>query len=125
MEDDEEEDDGGGPDGSGSGGGWGPPFRGGVVTMPEPGVCGVAGRMGVHGPIPTCNGKATACEKPKNRHRSPPFPTFKFMFPPCISSLVFGRSMLLTASLICDKGPPDSSSGYWPLTIPEKRRRRV
>ena len=47
--------------------------------------------------------------------------TFKFMFPACISSLVFGRSMLLTASLICDRGPPDSSKGYWPLTIPENK----
>ena len=50
--DEEEEDEEGGPDGNG------PqlpglPFRGGVVTMPEPGVCGVAGRIGVHGPIPT------------------------------------------------------------------------
>ena len=55
--DEEEEDEEGGPDGSGQqppapkGGGL--PFRGGVVTMPEPGVCGVAGRIGVHGPIPT------------------------------------------------------------------------
>ena len=50
--------------------------------------------------------------------------TFKFMCPApaCMSSLlVFGRSMLLTASLICDRGPPDSSKGYWPLTIPEEK----
>ena len=54
MADDEEEDEEGGPEGSGPqqpDGGL--PFRGGVVTMPEPGVCGVAGRIGVHGPIPT------------------------------------------------------------------------
>ena len=51
MEDEEDEEE-GGPEGSGQPVPP-PPLRGGVVTMPEPGVCGVAGRIGVHGPIPT------------------------------------------------------------------------
>ena len=54
TEEEEEDEEEGGPEGSGPAGGQPvPPLRGGVVTMPEPGVCGVAGRIGVHGPIPT------------------------------------------------------------------------
>ena len=52
MEEEEEDEEEGGPEGSGQPVPP-PPLRGGVVTMPEPGVCGVAGRIGVHGPIPT------------------------------------------------------------------------